>query len=33
MLKPSLDDLTFDLANFSYEAIERLVLAATTVDR
>ena len=30
---PFLDDLTFDLANFSYEAIERLVLAATTVDR
>jgi thioredoxin-like negative regulator of GroEL len=28
-----LDDVTFDLANFSYEAIERLVLAATTVDR
>ena len=30
---PFLDDVTFDLANFSYEAIERLVLAATTVDR
>ena len=30
---PFLDKITFDLANFSYEAIERLVLAATTVDR
>lgn len=30
---PFLDDVTFDLANFSFDAIERLVLAATAADR